>query len=378
MATYTKEIALYDHGAIDEGLDDASKTATSYLTTVSGTTGISVHDIDDEDNFININSDGMDIYRDSDLVAHFGTITRLGKENEARMTVSPTSISAVNSYQVEGFRIELNANSITTPVIGVNPHIGSGNSYTADFLTTPSDGMGTVMDTGNYGFIPVEWYIPVIPSRLTANATRGDVVIESRSNTTSLLRLHMPFAGFSLSYGTSSSISSQVTLTIASSGTYTSTVELKYVHTGSTDKLIFTAGDLNGFDVTYFETPLIEWEDTVPYSTAITAGTRNSNVSVGAFSAAMGLGLRASEIGHAAFGRFNHDVLTDNGVLLLSVGDGSSDVLRSNMFAVGTEGIYLGLDEEPSSGSIDYKILEELSNLGWDSVLTGYYDEEDE
>lgn len=42
MATYSKETALYDTGAISSGISDASKTASNYLTDISGG-GVMVH-----------------------------------------------------------------------------------------------------------------------------------------------------------------------------------------------------------------------------------------------------------------------------------------------------------------------------------------------
>lgn len=93
MTTYSKETALYDTGAISTGITNAEKTATNYLTTISGTTGISVHDANDEKNFVNMNAtDGVTIYRNIDGtatdVANFGEYVRVGKSGESKIELS--------------------------------------------------------------------------------------------------------------------------------------------------------------------------------------------------------------------------------------------------------------------------------------------------
>ena len=88
--SYTTEV--YDKTVTDAliSAEDASKVATNYLTNISGTDGISVHDIDDLDNFANINADGMDIYQDGTDVAHFGAETRIGDINSANVIITNT------------------------------------------------------------------------------------------------------------------------------------------------------------------------------------------------------------------------------------------------------------------------------------------------
>lgn len=92
MPTYTKETALYDTGAIKNGIDGAAETASKYLTVISGTTGISVHDENDNKNFVNMNAtNGVTIYRDIDGtatdVANFGEIARIGKSGGAHSII---------------------------------------------------------------------------------------------------------------------------------------------------------------------------------------------------------------------------------------------------------------------------------------------------
>ena len=57
---------------------DAAKTATNYISTITGG-GISVHDENDDDNYAKINADGLEVYRDATSVAQFGTTSRIGE-----------------------------------------------------------------------------------------------------------------------------------------------------------------------------------------------------------------------------------------------------------------------------------------------------------
>lgn len=57
----------------------AAKTATNYLTQISGTTGISVHDSGDTSNFVNMNSNGVFVYKGGTQRAQFADTTIIGK-----------------------------------------------------------------------------------------------------------------------------------------------------------------------------------------------------------------------------------------------------------------------------------------------------------
>ena len=64
-------------------ISDAAKTATNYLTTITGTSGISVHDANDTNNYVNISSSGVDVYKGGSSVAFFGETARVGKSSGA-------------------------------------------------------------------------------------------------------------------------------------------------------------------------------------------------------------------------------------------------------------------------------------------------------
>lgn len=70
----------------------AAKTATNYLTTITGTTGISVHSEGDTSNFVNMNSNGVFVYKGGTQRAQFADTTIIGKpyvsgasDNESRI-----------------------------------------------------------------------------------------------------------------------------------------------------------------------------------------------------------------------------------------------------------------------------------------------------
>lgn len=117
MTTYSKETALYDTGAIANGIGAAGETATKYLTTITGTNGISVHDANDNKNFVNMNStDGVTIYRDingvATDVANFGETARIGIDEYARVEIGATSLEAYNSSNTKYFDVSENGVSI--------------------------------------------------------------------------------------------------------------------------------------------------------------------------------------------------------------------------------------------------------------------------
>lgn len=92
MATYTKETALYDTGAIANDIGEAGETASKYITAVDQN-GIKVHAENNTNvNYTVINAEGMEVYDDSVSVAKFGAVTRIGTEDDASITIDDTSI----------------------------------------------------------------------------------------------------------------------------------------------------------------------------------------------------------------------------------------------------------------------------------------------
>lgn len=103
MPTYTKETALYDTGAIKNGIDGAANTAKSYITNVSND-GVFVHEYSSSDvqptttgaNGVHI-SDDVDIIRNGEVVASYGEAAVIGKETgESRVLIDYHSLQLVD------------------------------------------------------------------------------------------------------------------------------------------------------------------------------------------------------------------------------------------------------------------------------------------
>ena len=73
---------------------NAAKTATNYLTTISGKTGISIHNASDTSNYALFNSDGMQVYKSGNEVASFGSTITLGKNS------SGNSYTIIDNYGI--------------------------------------------------------------------------------------------------------------------------------------------------------------------------------------------------------------------------------------------------------------------------------------
>ena len=134
MGTYTKETALYDTGAIGTDINAAGQTATNYLTNISGVNGISVHDVNDTSNFVNMNTEGVSIYQGGSSVAQFGVPTRIGSEDNASITIDSDSIVGVGedgkqffSFLNSGVTMDVNQGKtvINTTTMASFPHTSS-------------------------------------------------------------------------------------------------------------------------------------------------------------------------------------------------------------------------------------------------------------
>lgn len=93
-----------DLRAMKEAHDDASTKATNYIE--ADENGIKVHNADDLDNYALLNSDGMNVHKDGNSVALFGTRTRIGEENGARVEIDSDTIQVLTEDGVEAFSVE--------------------------------------------------------------------------------------------------------------------------------------------------------------------------------------------------------------------------------------------------------------------------------
>ena len=87
------ETAIYKDGAIGNDINEAKQTATSYITDI-GDNGISVHPVGNNNDRIQINSNGTEIYQGNESVAKYGTTARIGQENGSRFLINSDSLQA--------------------------------------------------------------------------------------------------------------------------------------------------------------------------------------------------------------------------------------------------------------------------------------------
>lgn len=119
MATYTKETALYDTGAIATDIANAGTTATSYITQVDSqgiwVTPSALKPTNTETGAgatgARINADGMEIFQNGDAVAHYGDYARIGKDGEANTTISPGEVVISAGNNIDALRITPDGNT---------------------------------------------------------------------------------------------------------------------------------------------------------------------------------------------------------------------------------------------------------------------------
>ena len=88
---------------LNTDITNAATTATNYLSTISGTAGISVHDIGNVTNFVNITSEGVGIYQNAESVAFFGDSTRIGQIDAERFEIGDAYVRAFDNNNEQYF-----------------------------------------------------------------------------------------------------------------------------------------------------------------------------------------------------------------------------------------------------------------------------------
>lgn len=190
MATYTKETALYDTGKIGNDIAAAGQTATSYLTTISGTTGISVHDANDEDNFVNMNSEGVNVYQGGTNVASFGSTTRIGTDGNASIAITDSSIVGTGEDQKKFFNF---ANSDAT--------VSTGYTYTKHIRMRdmPTSGSNAIT-LANVNYDPSTIRVKCKPPTYQYNAEIGPFSFGTSATKTLKVTINNIEYTFSVSY----------------------------------------------------------------------------------------------------------------------------------------------------------------------------------
>lgn len=121
--------------------NDAAKTATNYITEISTTDGIKVHNVSDTSNYAQINSSGMNVVQSGVSVASFGASARVGKESGGHTTIQTSGMQIYGSDGTEQL---------------ANIGYGDGTSSTGAIASAPYYTFGTRQSgyaIGNYSFV---------------------------------------------------------------------------------------------------------------------------------------------------------------------------------------------------------------------------------
>ena len=300
MPTYTKETALYDTGAIANGIENAAGQVNKYITQI-GDTGIKVHPYDstneqiDTDNYTKIDAGGMEVYQESTKVASFGASgAQIGQNGSAHISILPTGLKIGGESGVECFEIE-----------STN---GTGESIFETYRVLQEGDASVSVDlTGETWWNPVsnsELVVSCIPKSVYTGEYMSEVV-------------QMEFV-----YGQSSTATKQATV-----GGRVCTFTGVYDGGGEFDCTV------NANAIFVFQSIGL-YRPTSAFSPAFGFGTRQigSANAYGGYSSSFGVGLIPSGTMQTVVGKYNEE--DTNSDYAFIVGKGASNSSRSNAMEV--------------------------------------------
>ncbi len=85
-----KEISIYKKNAISNGITEASEVATKYITHIDDD-GITIHPVSTTADCLDINANGVQIYKNNTQVAVYGSDCRVGRSNGPNVFVDGTN-----------------------------------------------------------------------------------------------------------------------------------------------------------------------------------------------------------------------------------------------------------------------------------------------
>lgn len=212
-----REVALYNQGSIENGIDDASKVATSFITFVSLAEGIKVHNADDLSDYIQVNSnaismyrgntekmkltdsslrlgdtsnnayidtDGMKVYQDGNKVAEFGSSARIGSTSDFNLNISSGGFS-FKEGQAE--RVGISAEADSTRVLA---SVFSSGDASMDALVYSNDLSGTdhnasiLLGAGGTTGTPYISVAPIADVRLSRDSISATAFLEANYDNT--------------------------------------------------------------------------------------------------------------------------------------------------------------------------------------------------
>ena len=124
-------MAVKANATIDLNALKVAGESNKYVTYINDE-GVRVHEANDTSNYSLINASGMEVYQGGVSAAQFGSITRIGLEDEASITLSSDSIMGRGLGGIEYFNFQSSSNTVTTNRIKrVNSTVFPGSANTA-------------------------------------------------------------------------------------------------------------------------------------------------------------------------------------------------------------------------------------------------------
>lgn len=138
--------------------DDAATKATNYITTISSE-GIQVHaDDNTTSNYVQINADGMEIYKGGSSKAFYGDTARIGAEDSSHLLIEGNAIRGISSSGGHFFEVSDNGGSQTNIS---RTSLGTIYSNTATSVDLSTISEWSEISSGGTFYLSTEYYAKV-------------------------------------------------------------------------------------------------------------------------------------------------------------------------------------------------------------------------
>ena len=248
MTTYSKETALYDTGAIANDINAASLTAEKYITRIDDA-GIKVHAYDDEhdvadnDNYTKITSDGMEVFKDGDSVADFGSTVRLGgaivdeQASGSRTEILPGGVSIYSPNNIAAFEVQSSGSQKSI-------WKSTGSTTSEQVVTLNNNVMAATKTLGSYGTHSPDISSGKIKIRIT-NVLRyvrrsGSIIVDDQRVSYSKELVFTKPSGSSI--GTETTLSTTLRMYTSSTSSSTSNMTINVTYNTGNDTYTLQKG----------------------------------------------------------------------------------------------------------------------------------------
>ena len=308
---------VYTITEVDEAFESkgsAIEEINKYITSI-GDTGIKVHPYNDttstvdQNNYTKINTEGMEIFKDSVSISKFGEVTRIGTENDASITITDSSILGVGEDKKAFFNFSNSDAIIEIPSISI-----SYSNRDVEYFPSREEG-------------PFTW---------SFNNYQGKNITGIFF---SMTYYSTPRNGKSLRFDFGTSVTTTISLTFSDEISHI--IHVKYdgaykvtawLDEASQDEGVFSIGEqINTIE--YLLAPSYEMGGEVEATGGFAFAEGYSTQAKGNYSHACGKGTIASQESQFVIGQYNiEDVNSDSHLLI--IGNGYSDSQRSNAITI--------------------------------------------